>query len=127
MSVGFRVFLQRKLPEENVVEGLCELPAANIADVMGRSCAMSSEIRKLTPRSEKNMAGPALTVRARPGDNLMIHKALNLAQKGDIIVISNESDRSQSLLGAIIVAYARSKELGGIVVDGPIRDIDEIS
>lgn len=57
MSVGFRVFLQRKLPEENVVEGLCELPAANIADVMGRSCAMSSEIRKLTPRSEKNMAG----------------------------------------------------------------------
>ena len=127
MSVGFRVFLQRKLPEENVVEGLCELPAANIADVMGRSCAMSSEIRKLTPRSEKNMAGPALTVRARPGDNLMIHKALNLAQKGDIIVISNESDRSQSLLGAIIVAYASSKELGGIVVDGPIRDIDEIS
>ena len=81
----------------------------------------------MLPHTDKIMVGPALTVRARPGDNLMIHKGLNLAQEGDIVVISNESDRSQSLLGAIIVAYAKSKKLGGIVVDGPIRDVDEIA
>lgn len=126
MSVGFRVFTQRRLPDPAVVAALGALPAANIADVMGRSCALSSEIRKLTPRTGQNMVGTAITVRARPGDNLMIHKALNMAGEGDILVISNEGDRSQSLLGAIIVAFARSKKIGGIVVDGPIRDIDEI-
>lgn len=127
MSVGFRVFTQRKLPEKEVMDGFRDLPAANVADVMGRSCAMSSEIHTMLPHTDKIMVGPALTIRARPGDNLMIHKGLNLAQEGDIVVISNESDRSQSLLGAIIVAYARSKNLGGIVVDGPIRDVDEIA
>lgn len=127
MSVGFRVFTQRKLPEKEVMDGFRDLPAANVADVMGRSCAMSSEIHTMLPHTDKIMVGPALTIRARPGDNLMIHKGLNLAQEGDIVVISNESDRSQSLLGAIIVAYARSKKLGGIVVDGPIRDVDEIA
>lgn len=127
MSVGFRVFTQRKLPEAEVIERFRELPAANVADVMGRSCALSSEIHTMLPHTSEMMAGPALTVRARPGDNLMIHKALDLAQEGDILVISNEGDRSQSLLGAIIVAYAKSKKLGGIVVDGPIRDVDEIA
>lgn len=127
MSVGFRVFTQRKLPEAEVIESFRELPAANVADVMGRSCALSSEIHTMLPHTSEMMAGPALTVRARPGDNLMIHKALNLAQEGDVVVISNEGDRSQSLLGAIIVAYAKSKKLGGIVVDGPIRDVDEIA
>ena len=127
MSVGFRVFTQRKLPEKEVMDGFRELPAANVADVMGRSCALSSEIHTMLPHTDKIMVGPALTVRARPGDNLMIHKGLNLAQEGDIVVISNESDRSQSLLGSIIVAYAKSKKLGGIVVDGPIRDVDEIA
>ena len=127
MSVGFRVFTQRKLPEKEVMDGFRELPAANVADVMGRSCALSSEIHTMLPHTDKIMVGPALTVRARPGDNLMIHKGLNLAQEGDIVVISNESDRSQSLLGAIIVAYAKSKKLGGIVADGPIRDVDEIA
>lgn len=127
MSVGFRVFTQRKLPEKEVMDGFRDLPAANVADVMGRSCAMSSEIHTMLPHTDKIMVGPALTIRARPGDNLMIHKGLNLAREGDIVVISNESDRSQSLLGAIIVAYARSKKLGGIVVDGPIRDVDEIA
>ncbi len=127
MSVGFRVFTQRRMPKKEVMDGFRLLPAANVADVMGRSCAMSSEIHTMLPHTDAIMVGPALTVRARPGDNLMIHKALNMAQEGDILVIANEGDRSQSLLGAIIVAYARSKKLGGIVVDGNIRDVDEIA
>ena len=127
MSVGFRVFTKRMLPSVEVLEGFRSLPAANVADVMGRSCALSSEIHTMLPHTDKIMVGPALTVRARPGDNLMIHKALNLAGEGDVIVISNEGDRSQSLLGAIIVAYAKSTKVAGIIVDGPIRDVDEIA
>lgn len=73
------------------------------------------------------MSGVALTVKARPGDNLMIHKALNMAGPGDVVVVSNEGDRSHSLVGEIMVTYAKSKGVAGLIFDGPIRDIGAIS
>ena len=127
MPVGFRVFLKRDLPDTALVEAFKSLPPANVADCMGRLCALSSQIRLLSSPSTPIMAGVALTVKARPGDNLMIHKALNMAGHGDVIIVSNEGDRSQSLVGEIIVTYARYKGLAGMVFDGPIRDIDAIS
>ncbi|HRY53492.1 MAG TPA: RraA family protein [Spirochaetia bacterium] len=127
MPVGFRVFLKRELPSPDIVEAFKSLPPANVADCMGRLCALSSQIRLLSSPDKPIMAGVALTVKARPGDNLMIHKALNMAGPGDVIVVSNEGDRSQSLVGEIIVTYAQYKGLAGLVFDGPIRDIDAIS
>jgi regulator of RNase E activity RraA len=127
MSVGFRVFLKRKLPPAEIVEGFKSLPAANVADCMGRLSAMSSEIRLLSRPAQEIMAGVALTVKARPGDNLMIHKALNMAGPGDVIVVANEGDRSQSLTGEIMVTYAQFKGVAGLVLDGPIRDLGAIS
>lgn len=90
MSIGFRVFTQRELPAAEVVEGFKTIPAANIADCMGRLSAMSCRIRRMTEPTEQNMVGVALTVKARPGDNLMMHKALNMIKPGDILVVSNE-------------------------------------
>lgn len=127
MSVGFRVFLKRRLPPPELVEAYRSLPPANVADCMGRLSAISSEIRLFSSPVSEIMAGVALTVKARPGDNLMIHKALNLAGPGDVIVVSNEGDRSQSLVGEIIVSYAQWKGVAGWVFDGPIRDVGAIS
>lgn len=127
MPVGFRVFLKRELPPAEIVEGYKSLPAANVADCMGRLSALSSEIRLLSSPESEIMVGVALTVKARPGDNLMIHKALDMAGPGDIIIVSNEGDRSQALVGEIIVTYAQHKGIGGLVFDGPIRDIGAIS
>ena len=73
------------------------------------------------------MVGPALTVKARGGDNLALHAALNMAQEGDVLVVSNEGDNTRALMGEIMMAYLRyTKKVAGIVLDGPIRDIDEI-
>lgn len=128
MSVGNRVFLKRELPNPETVEAFKKLPAANVADTMGRSCALSSEIRLIGGAKEPIMAGVALTVKARPGDNLMLHKALDMAGEGDVIILSNEGDRTQSLMGEIMAVYAHhQKKVAGIVLDGPIRDIQEIS
>lgn len=127
MSVGNRVFLKRNLPDRKLVEEFRELPAANVADTMGRSCALTSEIR-LISSPKQAMAGVALTVKARPGDNLMLHKALNIAEEGDVIIVSNDGDRTHSLMGEIMAVYAsHTKKIAGIVLDGPIRDIEEIS
>lgn len=128
MSVGNRVFLQRELPDPELVERFRKLPAANVADTMGRSCALSSQIRLISSPKQPIMAGAALTVKARPGDNLMLHKALDMAGEGDIIVVSNDGDRTHSLMGEIMAVYAEhTRKVTGIVLDGPIRDIEELS
>ena len=128
MSVGNRVFLKRNLPDSSIVEAFKQLPAANVADTMGRSCALSSEIRLISSPDLPIMAGAAPTVKARPGDNLMLHKALDMAGEGDVIVVSNDGDRTHSLMGEIMAVYAQhTRKIAGIVLDGPIRDIEELS
>jgi regulator of RNase E activity RraA len=72
------------------------------------------------------MVGQALTVKARPGDNLMLHKALDLAREGDVMIVSNGGDRSQSLMGEIMFSYGKFKKMAGFVFDGPVRDVDAL-
>lgn len=119
--------MHRELPNQDTVKAFAELAPANVADCMGRSSALSSEIKLLSRRTGAIVSGVALTVKARPGDNLMIHKALNMAGPGDFIVVSNEGDRSHSLIGEIIATFAAYKGIAGMILDGPIRDIDAIS
>lgn len=103
------------------------IPASNTCDVMGRNAAMNPRIRLMSSPKDQMMVGPALTVKTRAGDNLALHAALNMAQEGDVIVVSNEGDTTRALIGEVMMAYLRyTKKVAGIVIDGPIRDIDEI-
>ena len=68
------------------------------------------------------MSGPALTVRTRPGDNLMIHKALQMAAPGDIIVVDAGGDLTNAVIGDLLVGIAIQRGLGGFVINGAIRD-----
>ena len=66
-------------------------------------------------------------MKCRAGDNLTLHAALNYCQEGDVLVVSNEEDDTRALMGEIMMAYlCYTKKIAGIVLDGPIRDIDEI-
>lgn len=126
MSVGNRIFTKRQMPDKTLIERLAQIPAANIADTMGRSCAMHPRIRLMSGFSGI-FAGPALTVKARAGDNLFIHQALDMAEPGDVIVVSNEEDQRRSLMGEIMFTYAMNqRRLGGLVLDGPVRDVDAL-
>ena len=68
------------------------------------------------------MVGRALTVKVAAGDNLFIHKALDLAQPGDVVVVDGGGETSRALIGEIMVAIAKSRKLAGFVIDGAIRD-----
>jgi regulator of RNase E activity RraA len=68
------------------------------------------------------MCGPAFTVKTRPGDNLMLHKALDMADPGDIIVADAGGDLTNALIGELMTAHAQFRQLGGIVLNGAIRD-----
>lgn len=122
MPVGFRVYLKRSMPPEELIEAYSKLSTACIADCMGRLCALHPRI-KLVSSPKNVMAGAALTVKTRSGDNLMLHKALNLCTAGDILIVANGGDETRSLLGENMVALALQKRVSGIVIDGPVRDI----
>lgn len=127
MSVGKRIYLKRNMPDPEVMAEFKTIPASNTGDVMGRSCAMNPRIKLVSKPVDQMMVGPALTVKCRAGDNLTLHAALNICQEGDVLVVSNEEDDTRALMGEIMMAYLRyTKKVAGIILDGPIRDIDEI-
>lgn len=124
MPIGNRVYLKRPMPAPALLAEFEKIPTANIADTMGRSCALYPRIRLMSSPEKPITAGAALTVKSRAGDNLMIHKALNIAEPGDVIIASNEGEQTRSLMGEIMFTFAGYKHLGALVLDGPIRDIE---
>jgi len=97
---------------------------AILSDVNGRRGAMHGRIRALNSRMK--LAGPALTVEVRPGDNLMIHAALALAKPGDVLVIDGKADQTCALMGTIMMHAARKRGLAGVVMDAAVRDALDI-
>lgn len=127
MAVGKRIYLKRNMPDHDVMMQFKNIPASNTADCMGRSCAMNPRIHLVSSPKDQMMVGPAFTVKCRAGDNLALHAALNLCNEGDVLVVSNEEDNTRALMGEVMMAYLYlQKKVAGIVLDGPIRDIDEI-
>ena len=127
MAVGKRIYLKRNMPDHDIMMQFKNIPASNTADCMGRSCAMNPRIHLVSSPKDQMMVGPAFTVKCRAGDNLALHAALNLCSEGDVLVVSNEEDNTRALMGEVMMAYLYlQKKVAGIVLDGPIRDIDEI-
>ena len=125
MSLGLRIFTERTVPPKEVVEGFRSLATAPVGDCMGRLSAMHCSIRRMSPRGPV-LLGTALTVKARSGDNLLIHKALNMATEQDVIVVASEGDMSHALMGEVMFSYATFKKIAGMVTDGAIRDVDSL-
>ncbi|MDK2799022.1 MAG: hypothetical protein PWP27_1305 [Clostridiales bacterium] len=123
MSVGFRIYTKINRPAKELIEGFKGIPVANIADNMGRISCIDTAIR---PFNKVALLGSAFTVKAPLGDNLMFHKALDMAQAGDIIVIDGEGCMDHSLCGDIMFNYAKRKGIAGFLIDGCIRDADTL-
>ncbi|WP_156424686.1 methyltransferase [Arthrobacter sp. EpRS71] len=107
-----------------LVRRFAVIPAANIGDAQERIGVASS----LSPTwTGAKLAGPAFTVWTRPGDNLNIHKALDEAKPGDVIVVNGGGDQSRALIGDLIGIRAKSLGLAGFVIDGAVRDADALA
>lgn len=111
-------------PDRDVLERLAKLPAANIGDAMDRLGVADSAIQAIWPGAR--LAGPAFTVWTRPGDNLGIHRALQLARPGDVIIVSGGGDESRALLGELIGERAINLGLAGFALDGAARDAEAL-
>ena len=123
-KLGFRVLAGPPRLSAALVDRFRGIAAANLADAMGRFNFMEPAIQS---RSRLPLCGIAVTVLCRPGDNLMVHKALQVAEPGDVVVVNTCGGSTTAVFGELMCHTASAKKLGGIVVDGAIRDIDGIS
>jgi RraA family protein len=108
----------------DLVARAAQYPSSILADVAGRRGALSSRIAPLAPTMR--LAGPALTIDVRGGDNLMIHAAMALAKPGDVLVIDGKGDETSALMGEIMVSQCMALGIAGIVMNGCMRDIEAI-
>ena len=122
MTIGFRILERKRQVSAEWADKYRALPVANVSDSMSRMTAAGDRLRKV--HHDGQLAGPALTVKARPGDNLMLHKAIDMAEPGDVIVVDAGGDLSNSLMGELMLAYAIKRGVAGFVLNGAIRDVD---
>jgi 4-hydroxy-4-methyl-2-oxoglutarate aldolase len=103
--------------------GVADLHEA-LGAVVGRMLLMGTRLRPLDPT--KRIAGPAVTAFNWPGDNLMMHQALYLAQAGQVLVMSNGGGVQGALWGELAAIHARDKGVAGLIADGAVRDADAL-
>ena len=122
MDIGFRICQRERVAPKPLIDAYAKVPVANVSDSMNRMTAAGASLRPM--HASGGMAGAALTVRARPGDNLMFQKAIDMAVPGDIIVVDAGGDVTNALMGELMLAYAITRGVVGFVVNGAIRDVD---
>ena len=124
MAVGFRIFSEISRPDKALIALFEGIPVANLGDNMGRLYCMDASIK---PYNSRPLLGSAITVKVPAGDNLMFHKAIGMAQPGDIIVVDGEGSLAHALCGEIMMREAIAKGVAGFVVDGAIRDVEALA
>lgn len=114
-------------PDPEVVRRLGALPTAAVSDVLERQAGAPGLLPVPgTLPAGTVVAGPALTVRTAPGDNLAIHQALDLAEPGDVLVVDGRGYAERAVLGGLLGRYAASRGVAAIVVDGAVRDVSDL-
>lgn len=123
-NIGYQIIKDWQRPEKELVELFRDIPVANIDDCMNRTAAVDGRIR---PVNKAPLLGTAFTVQVAQGDNLMFHKAMDMAQPGDVIVIDAGGYEGRAIFGGLMVTYCKVRGIAGVIVDGAIRDSEELA
>lgn len=121
---GFRVRREFSRPSPELIEKFRAFDVPDVSDLLNRIYTMTGEIKNLV--NDQPLVGPALTVKVFPGDNLMIHKALDLIQPGDVVVVDTSGSATNAVFGDMIANKAKHRGAAGFIIDGLIRDLDDV-
>src|SRR3954468_8501204 len=122
---GFRVRMNIKSHPLEMMQGYLQFPTPDISDLLNRLYAVDPQIRVLTSPQHR-VCGPALTVKVFPGDNLMVHKSLDVLEAGDVVIVDAGGSHMNAVLGDLISTKARHRGAQGFVIDGLVRDLQSI-
>ena len=118
---GFRIKQRIRRPDVKTIERYRQFNTPDISDALNRLYTMTSEIKNQI--NDQTISGPACTVKVFPGDNLMVHKALDIAQPGDIIVVDASGYTRTAILGDLVATKAKHRGIQAVIVDGLVRDL----
>jgi len=113
----------RLAPE--LMQQFLQFPTPDISDLLNRLYAVDPQIQCLTGDHHR-VCGPACTVKVFPGDNLMVHKSLDVIEPGDIVIVDAGGSTLNAVLGDLISTKAKHRGIAGFVIDGLVRDLPNI-
>lgn len=119
--IGNRILDMAHRPPRETVEKFREVATAHAGDNMARLYGTSA-LRSYNATGR--ICGTAFTVKVRPTDNLLVHKAIAIAEPGDLIVVDGSGVTSHALVGELLMLQAKMRDIGGFVIDAAIRDLD---
>jgi regulator of RNase E activity RraA len=122
---GFRVKPDFHRLESSLMQEFTQFDTPDISDLLNRLYAVDPAISCMTSLHHR-LCGPACTVKVFPGDNLMVHKSLDIAKPGDIVVIDAHGSSMNAVLGDLVSTKARHRQIAGFIVDGFVRDLPGI-
>jgi 4-hydroxy-4-methyl-2-oxoglutarate aldolase len=104
--------------DADLVRTLGELGVATVHEAQGRTGLMRPYMRPIYATAKT--AGSAITISSQPGDNLMIHAALDVCQPGDVLVVSTTSESTDGMFGELLAVSARAHGVAGLVIDAGV-------
>ena len=123
--IGFRILPAAPQAPRAQIDALRGIATAHLSDNLHRLNAVDAAIRPCHNRTK--LVGTAFTVKVPPGDNLMVHKAIDIAAPGDVIVVDAAGMLEQAIIGDIMTSHAAKRGIAGFVIDGAIRDAAELA
>jgi 4-hydroxy-4-methyl-2-oxoglutarate aldolase len=120
-----QVFLNIRRPDAAIVRTLGEQGVATVHEAQGRTGLMRPYMRPVY--SGAKVSGAAITVSCQPGDNLMIHAAMETVRKGDILVVTTTSESTDGMFGDLLATSCQAHGVVGLIIDAGIRDTADLT
>ena len=127
MPVACRAYPATPPPDGDLLRRYEGVSTALVSDVLDRWAGAPGILPVTGMKPGDVVAGPALTVRTRAGDNLVVHKALDIAEPGDIVVVAAGGVTDRSIVGGLMGHYAKTRGIAALVIDGAIRDLSDLA
>ena len=111
--------------DREVMDLLRDLGVATVHEAQGRQGLMKPYMRPIYASAK--VGGPAVTVSCQPGDNLMIHAAVEVCQPGDVLVVTTTAESTDGMFGELLASSLRVRGCAGLIIDAGVRDVADLT